>query len=91
MNEHLNYLQLWNDEADETEPPAPEVAAAPGNVTVKDTGPIIETTKPMQEEKPGITPKMEKKDINIKAPGGILGLLIFILFMIFAVMPTSAG
>ena len=92
MDEHLSYLQLWNDEADdEAEAAAPAVAAEPGNVTVKDTGPIIETAKPAQEEKPGIAPKIEKKDIHIKAPGGILGLLIFILFMIFAVMPTSAG
>lgn len=90
MNENMQTLLDFLNESEEQQEQTTAAAAAPAsNLNPADAGAVGGTAKPQQEKKP-IAPKLEKAP-GITIPGGITGLLLFILFIIFAVMPTGGG
>ena len=69
---------------------ATPAVAASGNLVATDAEAVAQSAAP-KDEKKSLVPKMEKPNIGIKVPGGITAILLFILFMIFAVIPVNGG
>jgi hypothetical protein len=90
MNEDLLHLEKWlapdPEPENDPKPPAPAAAPAPGNLNPVDAQDVAAQS--------GSTKKRYELDLpklSMRTPGNIAALLLFVLFLVFAILPTRSG